>query len=293
MNRRHFLAASSAVLLPQSVEAASANFTFAHITDTHIQVEMKAADGCRMCFAQVRKAKADFALLGGDMVFDAADQSLERAKKVYGLWNETSKLLEMPLHATIGNHDVFGTGPKAGVDKAADGWGKKMFEDKVGPRYHSFDHKGWHFIVLDSIEITPEGSFRGAVDSEQLAWLKTDVAKASGMPTVALVHIPLLSAAPKILNYSGPATDRIIVSNANDVLEVLFKTDLKMVLQGHTHICEKVEYKGCQFITSGAVSGNWWKGERLGFKEGYGIVQVADGKATWSYHNYGFQAVSA
>lgn len=276
-----------------SLEAATARFSFAHLTDTHIQPEMKASDGCVMCFDQVRKAKPDFALLGGDLVFDAADQSLERARKVYGLWTETVKRLEMPVHATIGNHDLFGTGPKAGVDRATGGWGKKMFEEKIGPRYHSFDHQGWHFIILDSIEITPEGSFRGMVDAEQLAWLETDVQKAKGKPTVALVHIPLLSAAPKILNYSGPATDRIIVANANDVLAILFKTDLRMVLQGHTHICEKVEYKGCQFITSGAVSGNWWKGDRLGFKEGYGIIEVANGQATWSYKTYGFQAVAA
>jgi hypothetical protein len=56
----------------------------------------------------------------------------------------------------------------------------------------------------------------------------------------AAVHIPLLSAAPKLLNYTGPSTNRIIVTNVNEVLEVLYKTHLKLFLKGHTHISEKV-----------------------------------------------------
>ena len=54
------------------------------------------------------------------------------------------------------------------------------------------------------------------------------------MPLCVLTHIPILSAAPKILNYSGDAMDRIIVANGSAVAEVLDKGNLKLVLQGHT-----------------------------------------------------------
>lgn len=242
-----------------------------------------------MAINDSKKLKPDFVLAGGDMVFDAADQGLERAKKLYGLLDETLKRLDAPLHTCPGNHDVFGTSAKSGVSKTQQGWGKKMFEDHIGPRYHSFHHKGWHFIVLDSIEITPEGGYRGAVDSEQLNWLKADISKAGNAPTVVLTHIPLLTAAVPILGFKENM-DSLIVSNAKEVIEILAAGNVKMVLQGHTHICETVDYKGCQYITSGAVCGNWWKGQRLGFSEGYGVIHVRGDRAEWSYRSYGFQA---
>ena len=282
--------AAAATFLP-SAQAAPDNFTFVHLTDTHIQPEMRASEGCRMCFDEVKKLKPDFALLGGDLVFDAADQGPDRSKKLFDLFTETAKRLDVPTHATIGNHDVYGTGPKAGVSASDPLRGKKLFEDRQGKAlYHSYDHKGWHFIVLDSIEITPAGSFRGNIGPDQLEWLKNDVAKAARMPLCVLTHIPILSAAPKILNYSGDAMDRIIIANGGTVAEILGKGNLKVVLQGHTHICETVHYKGAQFITSGAVSGNWWKGERLGFAEGYGVLRVRGEEVKWEYRTFGFKA---
>ncbi|MCS7023677.1 MAG: metallophosphoesterase [Bryobacteraceae bacterium] len=294
MQRREFLGvmaagAASAV----SAEAARAKFKFLHLTDTHIQPELRASEGCRMCFQAASKLKADFALAGGDMVFDVFEQNLDRAKKLFALYGETVKYLDLPVHTSLGNHDVFGISPKAGVSKATPGWGKKMFEDQIGPRYKSFDHKGWHFIILDSVDITPAGGYRGLIDAEQMEWLKQDIAQAGSKPTVALTHIPLLSAAPKILRAAPANTDSILVANAVEVIEILMKGNLKMVLQGHTHICEKVEYKGCQFITTGAVSGNWWRGPRLGFPEGFGLIQVQGDRAEWSYRTYGFQASAA
>ena len=134
------------------------------------------------------------------------------------------------------------------------------------------------------------GSFRGNIGPAQLDWLKEDVAKAGRMPLCVLTHIPLLTTAPKLLNYSGDAVGRIIVANSGAVTEILDKGNLKLVLQGHTHICETVEYKGAKFITSGAVSGNWWKGERLGFAEGYAVLRVQGEEVKWEYRSFGFKA---
>jgi 3',5'-cyclic AMP phosphodiesterase CpdA len=281
---------AAASLLP-SAQAAPGNFTFVHLTDTHIQPEMHATEGCRMCFDQVKKSKPDFALLGGDLVFDAMDQGPDRSKKLFDLFAETAKRLDLPTHATLGNHDVYGTGPKAGVAATDPMRGKKMFEDRQGKAlYHSFAHKGWHFLVLDSIEITAAGSFRGNIGAEQLAWLQSEVTKAGRMPLCVLTHIPLLSAAPKILNAGADTVDRILVANSGAVIEILSQGNLKLVLQGHTHICETVEYKGAKYITSGAVSGNWWRGQRLGFSEGYGLLRVRGEEVSWEYRTFGFQA---
>jgi hypothetical protein len=54
----------------------------------------------------------------------------------------------------------------------------------------------------------------------------------------------------------------------------------KMVLQGHTDIRESVIYNGCQFITSGAVCGRWWKGPREGHPRGFGVLTVRAKRST-------------
>ncbi|MFN7919673.1 MAG: metallophosphoesterase [Bryobacteraceae bacterium] len=293
MQRRDFLATSIAASAAAASAAAAQNarFSFIHLTDLHIQPELRASEGCRMCFDHARKTKADFALLGGDLVFDVMNQKHERAKLLYGMFAESSKRLEMPLYSTPGNHDVFGWNKASAVPEDDPGYGKKMFEDKMGPRYRSFDHKGWHFVTLDSVQaIRTEPFFEGSIDAGQLAWLKDDLAKAgAGTPVIVMTHIPLVTGAAQILQAKTP-TASLQISNSKEVLEVLWKHDVKMVLQGHTHICERVEYNGCQFITSGAVSGNWWRGKRLFDAEGYGLIEVSGGRAAWSYRTYGFQA---
>ena len=64
------------------------------------------------------------------------------------------------------------------------------------------------------------------------------------------------------------------------------------MLQGHTHINENVEYKGVNYVTSGAICGNWWKGTRMGTPEGFTVVSVANGRMTTRYETYGFKAVA-
>lgn len=292
MDRRQFLQTGFATLATSAAASAAktGKFKFLHVSDAHIQPELRAVEGCRMCFDHAAKTRADFALIGGDLVFDAVQQKADRAKTLYGLFGESAKRLEMPVHATIGNHDVFGVHPSSGVDKSEPGFGKQLFEDKVGPRYRSFDHKGVHFVILDSIELTPDGGYVGGFDADQLNWMKSDLAKTGKTaPVIVLTHIPLVSAAAQILN-AGSRWQGVLIRNAREVLDVLWQYNTRMVLQGHTHIVENVEYNGCQFITSGAVCGNWWKGKRLTHAEGYGLIEVANGNFTWSYRTYGFVA---
>jgi hypothetical protein len=63
------------------------------------------------------------------------------------------------------------------------------------------------------------------------------------------------------------------------------------VLQGHTHVNERVDWHGVPYITSGAVCGNWWHGTRLGTPEGFTVVTVADGKLSTRYETTGFKSV--
>ncbi len=54
------------------------DFTFLFVTDAHLQPELNAAQGTDQCFKKARTIKSDFAIQGGDHVFDALAVPRER-----------------------------------------------------------------------------------------------------------------------------------------------------------------------------------------------------------------------
>ncbi|MBM3737705.1 MAG: metallophosphoesterase [Acidobacteria bacterium] len=284
MTRRDWISAPAIAFAAPTKQS----FTFVHVTDLHIQPELRAADRCGACFAAINRTRPDFVIAGGDLVFDALAVPKQRARLLFDLYRDATKRIEAPLHNVLGNHDIFGLYTHSGVLPTESGYGKKMYEDRIGRRYYSFDAHGWHFIVLDSVGLTPDRLYVGRVDDEQIEWLRRDLeAAGKSTPIVAVTHVPLSTG---VLQWMMPRHDprRIVVQNASDVLELLHQYNIKAVLQGHTHICERLEYRGCQYITSGSVCGESWKGPKWGVHpEGFGVLRVAGGGITWTYQTYG------
>lgn len=290
MDRRSFLALP---LGAAAVRAATESFTFVHFTDPHIQPELRAREGCEKAFAAIGATRADFALGGGDLVFDVLESTPQRAKSLFDMYTSAVKGISMKVHQVPGNHDVFGWSTKSPISLTDPMYGKKMFEDRIGPRFSSFDHKGWHFILLDSIGVE-DRKYIGLVDAEQIDWLKRDLEKTGKTtPIVVLTHIPLTTGIVQFISGRGVSLDGWVVTNSRDVLALLSDYNVKAVLQGHTHVRETLDYKGCQYITSGAVSGNWWKGARLGHPEGFALLTVKDDAISWEYRTYGWQAATS
>lgn len=249
-----------------------------------------------MCFDKLRDSGADFAIQGGDHIFDGLGVDIARSESLYDLYAATEKSLRMPVHHVIGNHDAVGVYEKSGIAPADPRQGKRTYERRVGKTYYSFDHKGYHFIVLDSIQLTDDRSWEAGIDSPQLAWLAEDLKHlAPGTPIVVAVHCPLTTGA---MAYSAhdmskpPKYQQAYVANAYEVIALLTQYNVLVVLQGHIHINETVLYKGIPFVTCGAVSGDWWHGAHWGTPEGYTVVTLRDGKATWHYETYGFKTIS-
>jgi Icc protein len=299
-SRRDFLtllgATGAASAVPSSLFAAPApeSFTFLFVTDTHIQPELNAAQGTSMAFRKARGIKADFAIQGGDHVFDSLAVPKQRALSLFDLYAKTEQDLGMKVHHTVGNHDVVGIYPQSGVAPTDPLYGKKLFEERFGKPYYSFDHKGHHFLVLDSIGVTSDRAYEGRIDSEQMQWISSDLAALpKGTPVIVSVHIPLVSAFSSYvpLPAKPEAHHGLTIANANEVLPLFEGHNVLGVLQGHTHINERVEWHGIPYITSGAVSGNWWRGTRMGTPEGFTVVSVANGKLTTRYETYGFQSI--
>ncbi len=142
--------------------AAGDSFTFLHYTDIHVEPELHATQGFAKAIDAMKCAApgAAFALCGGDLVFDANAVPFARAAHLYDLYGEQSRRLGVPIHHCLGNHDIFALGPAgSGVPADDPHAGKALFLARTGLKqtYYSFDHAGWHFAVLDTVQITNPG----------------------------------------------------------------------------------------------------------------------------------------
>jgi 3',5'-cyclic AMP phosphodiesterase CpdA len=304
LDRRTFLKSAAltaaATLSPKLALSANtsapSHFDFAFFTDTHVQPELDAGKGCAMCFRKIANLNLDFAIMGGDHVFDAVSVDRARANTVFDLYQKTQSTLQLPLHHVIGNHDVFGVNTASGASPSDPGYAKKMYEDRFGKTYYSFDHKGWHFILLDSIQPTEDRLWDARIDPTQFAWLKDDLQRTGATaPIIVTVHVPLVSA---YATWGQPVTpgqkySTLTIGNSIEVLPVFEGRNVVAVLQGHLHINEIVTLRNTQYITGGAVCGNWWKGPRMGVPEGFTVVSAHNGAISTRYESYGFKAVAA
>ncbi len=266
-------------------------FSFAFLTDIHVQPESRATEGFKASIAKVNELKPDFVITGGDLIMDALAQTYDRADSLYNLYVETSRGFNMPVHNTMGNHEVFGYYEESGVDSSHPLYGDRMFEERLGKRYYVFEFNGWRFYILDSIDEWEEGGYYGYIDQEQVAWLKEDLAGVDPeMPIVISVHIPLLTVQTQIHEGStAPNSMGSVITNSREVLELFNGHNLRLVLQGHLHAYEDIYVNGIHFITGGAVSGKWWGGPRFGMEEGFLMVHVSGDEIKSEYIDYGWQ----
>ncbi|GBR12494.1 metallophosphoesterase family protein [Gluconobacter frateurii] len=304
LSRRGILGAGGALLSSTLIKGVSAQtlsattqepFSFLFITDTHLQPELDAMKGCKMAFRAASREKADFVLQGGDHIYDAMEVSLPRAHKLLDLYDMTEQELGKKVYHTVGNHDCFGVYTKSGASTQNAEFGKNFFRKAFGETYYAFEHKGVHFIVLDSVTITPDRDYEGRFDARQVNWLKSYLQTVpAGAPIIISTHIPMVTAfytyadeSPSLFKHQALST-----VNTREILALLAGHNVLAVFQGHTHVLEQVEHNGIQFITGGAVSGNWWHGLHLGTPEGYMIVHVENNTVRTEYKTYGFHTVS-
>lgn len=287
-------------LLSTTADAKKDGFSFVHLTDTHIQPELGAKQGVKKAFDAVRALpqKPDFALIGGDLVMDANLVDRKRCELIYDMWQEAADSLKMPLYYSIGNHDAFAIGGESKLGADNPDYGKKWWQKRLGlkQRFASFDHKGWRFITLDSVQVDNTGKWWGEIDAEQMTWLDTLLrGTEKTQPIVVLTHVPLLTIHGLYVNGTTEAmTSGTIVKNGKEFKEMIQGRNVKAVLQGHTHVVEECDYLGTRYITTGAVSGEWWKGPRLGVHpEGFGVVTVTGSDFNYRYVPYGWKTVAA
>jgi 3',5'-cyclic AMP phosphodiesterase CpdA len=148
LNRREFLKSmgvlTAAATMPISmVELAfadsSKNFTFAHISDSHIQ-HIKGNEFVRnwdrgliraVAETNLLNPKPDFVVFGGDLAQLGTKPELDHGMEILSG-------LDYKIHAVMGEHDYY-------LDLG------EYWSELFGQQYYSFDHKGVHFVTLNSI----------------------------------------------------------------------------------------------------------------------------------------------
>lgn len=272
-------------------------FRVAHMTDFHVQPELNAAKGMDLALRHAMSQKPDLVLCGGDLVMDAFAQDETRTALQWKIFQDLiHNHVNVPVHYTLGNHDVWGWNKKDSHTSGSEAkWGKKWFLDNFGYRetHHSFDMGGWHFVVLDNIWPTPDG-FNGVLGPEQREWLDADLSTTK-LPTLLITHIPLLSVTTLVGAFNVKEGEwRIggddMTKDLGDLMTILAKhPHVKVSLCGHEHMVDRVDYKGISYMCGGAVCGNWWKGIYNGFEPGYRIFDLyPDGTFTEKYLSWGW-----
>jgi Icc protein len=270
MNRRNFLRAGGALLaagtLPLSLieiafgkSSAPENFTFAFISDSHI-THIKGKDFVRnwdrglirsVAEANLLSPRPDFIFYGGDIAQLGKPEEID-----HGL--ELLSALKGKTHYVMGEHDYY-------LD-LGEHWRKRL-----GPDHYSFDHKGVHFVVLNSIVTfedwthnkwdsamrrmqemarldNPQGS-PFMVGDAQREWLRKDLEKVDhNTPLVVLSHSPL----QKIYKGWNFWTD-----DAEQVQAILKPFNKVTVLYGHVHQIQYNQIGNISFHSAMATAWPW------------------------------------
>ena len=268
LGRRDFLraaglaaAAAGTKVLPHSfqpvdvVNAAEPekSFRFAYISDSHLYEKRLNERFVRSILKAVDDINAldpapDFVLYGGDLAQLGQPGELAEGAQIL-------EAVKHPLKMMVGEHDWY-------LDMG-EAWRKHFGKD-----VYSFDHKGNHFVVLNSVivedywtapKMTPMERMVAmaqldnpsgrpfTVGAEQRDWLKNDLAKVKPeTPLIVFSHSPLY----KIYKPWNFWTD-----DAEEVQKLLSPFESVSVVHGHTH--QMLSHRAGNIHFHGMLSTAW------------------------------------
>ena len=235
------------------------DFTFAYISDSHIQ-QVKGNEFVRnfdkgliraVAECNMMDPRPDFVVYGGDLAQLGSKPEIDHGLGIMSALRDKT-------YYVMGEHDYY-------LDLG------EYWREKLGPDHYSFDHKGVHFVVLNSILTydkwtfdrwpTPEERMRQMagldnpngspfmVGDKQRSWLRDDLAKVDKeTPVVVFSHSPI----QKI--YKGW---NFWTEDAEDVQALLKPFKKVTVLYGHVHQIQYNQIENISFHSAMATAWPW------------------------------------
>lgn len=307
MKRRKFIKQSAAAgiglgFAPSLIKAGKnqETFCFVHLTDQHVYDKRSGTEGYRACIQSINDLpeKPDLVVMGGDMVFDGNYNLKTDYLRWINQFKSISDQLRMPWYPCMGNHDTFGLSSRRKTEKDDPDIGKNLIQKALNwpETFYSFNHKGWHFVVLDCIEETDTENGRTyipRISDKQLQWLRNDLGRAAGMPIIVVTHIAVfyLKKQADGDTEAKAMVPGMVIENNRELRLILERHNVTAVLQGHCHHIEEFRYNGVRYITSAAGSGAWWAGDWVGDPPGYTLFECGSkGQLSWKHIGYRWQA---
>jgi hypothetical protein len=193
---------------------APSSFSFAQFSDPHVGFQgppdplgTKAFENAVELINRGPR-RPDFVLFTGDLTHDAENRDVH-ADRMKLFKTIASKIDTKTIHTVPGEND-----------SALDGG--TLYREHFGESHYSFDHKGVHFVALDNVS-------RGhpEVGTEQLAWLKADLARfPKTAPIIVFTHRPLFDLKPEWEWFTA---------DGDAVMNALAPYENVTVLYGHIH----------------------------------------------------------
>jgi|GEM_PF-320858 len=225
-------------------------FKFVYMADTHVG-DANGSAGTQAAVSDINTlADIDFVLVGGDLTEFGDNAMFEQYKTIMDG-------LTVPYYSVPGNHDT--KWPEAGLEK---------YRDLFGDPYYSFDHKGYHFIMMNS------GTWlrgEGSIDVTQLEWLQSDLTSlAPNTPIFVVWHHPA----------DGGS---FALANKSRLLDILKPYNVIICFVAHGHSNVLFNFEGLVGVEGESPFGSGPGG--LG--PGSNIVQITESQVTVTYRPNG------
>ena len=237
-------------------------------------------DCCEDLYRDMREKAATitnqnvYGLMLGDIVHENMD--------LYDDYIAGLKTLGFPMFNVLGNHDN---------DKTAktDIEGRRVFEEKLGPTYYSFNIGKLHFIVLDNLimNLNDSGELKGydvqGLTDEIWQWLQNDLQYVDHSTTLMVAaHSPMF----KLIN-----THNRTAQYREEYGDLFAKYAKVHVWTGHTHNTYNYNYPASskwaviEEHTVARSTGELWTNEYLagGTPRGYTVVEVNGNNIKWHF----------
>lgn len=258
--------------------------TFAVLSDIHLtdagprHPDRLAADSVRI----FEEAREDAEALGPDAIFYTGDlfEARDLALPQLELARAALCKTRVPWFVLAGNHD-------ARYRSTRDGYRREDFirafaghGPASGRAYWSHELPGTQFVFI-GLDSSREFSSRGAVDPEQLAWLRAELGRFADRRVIVFMHHPAVVFDPVLR--TRPELAVYYLENHAEVREILVENRcVKLAISGHNHTARHERVGGLHFV--GVPSINSWPNM-------YASFRILDGEASVAFHQIRDQAL--